>query len=99
MALVMINRFVHDPSYIRNAKSKPFDGLGLGALVVWTGALQVVLDKGQEDDWFGAVRGFAGRWGRWWPRLSIGYGGHGSQKDTLVDLKVLKNATSGWAVC
>ena len=59
LALAMINRFVHDPSYIKNAVSKPFDGLGLGALVVWTGALQVVLDKGQEDDWFGAV------WIRW----------------------------------
>ncbi len=90
MALVMINRFVHDPSYIRNAKAKPFDGLGLGALVVWTGTLQVVLDKGQEDDWFGAA------WIRWavgamvvafvyWVWRSW------SQKDTLVDLKVLKN--------
>ena len=94
MALVMINRFVHDPSYIKNAKSKPFDGLGLGALVVWTGALQIVLDKGQEVDWFGAV------WIRWavgamtlafvyWVWRSW------SQKDTLVDLKVLKDRNFG----
>ncbi len=55
----MINRFIHDPAYIKNAKVPAFDNIGFGALVVWTGLLQVVLDKGQEDDWFGAV------WIRW----------------------------------
>jgi DHA2 family multidrug resistance protein len=30
-----------------------------GWLMVWTGSLQIVLDKGQEDDWFGAA------WVRW----------------------------------
>src|SRR6195952_176951 len=59
MALYMINRFIHDPPYIKNAKAPRFDNLGFGLLVVWTGALQIVLDKGQEVDWFGAV------WLRW----------------------------------
>ena len=35
------------------------DGIGLGLLAVWLGALQIILDKGQEDDWFGAT------WIRW----------------------------------
>jgi DHA2 family multidrug resistance protein len=30
----------------------PIDGVGLALLVVWVGALQVVLDKGKELDWF-----------------------------------------------
>ena len=30
-----------------------------GLLAVWLGALQIILDKGQEDDWFGAT------WIRW----------------------------------
>ncbi len=55
----MINRFIHDPDYIKNAKVPAFDNLGFGALVVWTGLLQIMLDKGQEDDWFGAT------WIRW----------------------------------
>ena len=55
----MISRFVHDPPYIKNAKVGAFDNIGFGLLVVWTGCLQVVLDKGQEDDWFGAL------WVRW----------------------------------
>ena len=33
----------------------PIDGVGLGLLVVWVGALQVVLDKGKELDWFNST--------------------------------------------
>jgi len=58
-AVIMIARFVEDPPYIKNAIAGKFDGVGLGLLAVWLGALQIVLDKGQEDDWFGAV------WIRW----------------------------------
>jgi DHA2 family multidrug resistance protein len=55
LAVFLINRFVIDPPYIKNAKSSRFDGLGFGLLALWTGCLQVTLDKGQEDDWFGAL--------------------------------------------
>ncbi|MBI3532555.1 MAG: DHA2 family efflux MFS transporter permease subunit [Burkholderiales bacterium] len=30
----------------------PIDAVGLGLLVVWVGALQIMLDKGKELDWF-----------------------------------------------
>jgi DHA2 family multidrug resistance protein len=30
----------------------PIDGVGLALLIVWVGALQVMLDKGKELDWF-----------------------------------------------
>ncbi len=55
LAAFMIGRFIHDPSYVRDAKPGKFDNLGFGLLIVWTGCLQVVLDKGQEVDWFGAT--------------------------------------------
>jgi DHA2 family multidrug resistance protein len=58
-AVLMIMRFVQDPPYIKNAKPGKIDGIGLGLLAVWLGALQIILDKGQEDDWFGAT------WIRW----------------------------------
>jgi len=58
-AIFMIMRFVEDPDYIRNAKAGKIDAIGLGLLAVWLGCLQIVLDKGQEDDWFGAT------WIRW----------------------------------
>ncbi len=59
LAVFMISRFVHDPPYIRHARAGPFDNLGFGLLCLWTGCLQVTLDKGQEADWFGAM------WIRW----------------------------------
>ena len=90
LALIMINRFVHDPAYISKARVPAFDRYGFAALVIWTGCLQVVLDKGQEDDWFGAV------WIRWavfFLVLSFVYFVWHSwkDKDTLVDLKVFKD--------
>jgi MFS transporter, DHA2 family, multidrug resistance protein len=30
----------------------PIDGVGLALLIVWVGSLQIMLDKGQELDWF-----------------------------------------------
>ncbi len=59
LAILMISRFVEDPPYIKNARPGRIDGIGLGLLAVWLGALQIILDKGQEDDWFGAT------WIRW----------------------------------
>ena len=55
LAFILISRFVYDPPYIKNAKVGAFDNIGFGLLMVWTGSLQIVLDKGQEDDWFGAA--------------------------------------------
>jgi DHA2 family multidrug resistance protein len=58
-AVFMISRYVEDPPYIKDAHPGKFDGIGLGLLAIWLGALQIILDKGQEDDWFGAT------WIRW----------------------------------
>jgi DHA2 family multidrug resistance protein len=55
LAAFMISRFVEDPSYVRDAKVGKFDNLGFGLLAIWTGCLQIILDKGQEVDWFGAT--------------------------------------------
>ncbi len=51
--LVMTRLFVFDPPYIRRASSR-VDYWGIGMLTVGIGALQIVLDKGQEADWFGS---------------------------------------------
>ncbi|HKT88564.1 MAG TPA: DHA2 family efflux MFS transporter permease subunit, partial [Candidatus Sulfotelmatobacter sp.] len=58
-AVFMISRYVKDPSYVRDAHPGKLDGIGLGLLAVWLGCLQIILDKGQEDDWFSAT------WIRW----------------------------------
>jgi DHA2 family multidrug resistance protein len=56
LALFLVYRLIEDPSYItRNiGKSLRVDYIGFGLLVLGVGALQILLDKGQEDDWFGS---------------------------------------------
>src|SRR5262245_18094021 len=57
-ALMMTRLFVFDPPYLRR-ETQGTDYWGMGMLVVGIGALQYVLDKGQQDDWF-ASRVIAG---------------------------------------
>src|SRR5215470_4379776 len=56
LALFLVYRLIEDPSYIsRNVgKSLKIDYVGFGLLALGVGALQILLDKGQEDDWFGS---------------------------------------------
>jgi MFS transporter, DHA2 family, multidrug resistance protein len=51
-SVIMTRLFVFDPPYIKRA-SQSIDYWGIGMLAVWVGSLQIVLDKGQEKDWFG----------------------------------------------
>lgn len=51
IAVVMATYFIFDPPYLRRARAA-IDWWGLGLLTVGLGALQIVLDKGQQDDWF-----------------------------------------------
>jgi DHA2 family multidrug resistance protein len=47
----MISLFLYDPHYIRRGSLR-VDLWGLGMLAVGMAALQIMLDKGQEEDWF-----------------------------------------------
>jgi len=38
--------------YEEPLEKAPIDGVGLGLLVVWVGALQIMLDEGKDLDWF-----------------------------------------------
>src|SRR6516162_6623332 len=51
MSVIMTRLFIFDPPYIRRS-GRGIDFWGIGLLAVGIGALQVVLDKGQEEDWF-----------------------------------------------
>src|SRR5580692_7592870 len=52
----LVRRFVEDPPYLARRKSAgiKLDYIGIALLALGIGALQVLLDKGQEDDWFGS---------------------------------------------
>ncbi len=53
LAILLTQAFVFDPPYLRKEKSG-IDYWGIGLLVVGMGSLQIMLDKGQEEDWFGS---------------------------------------------
>src|SRR6266516_7399123 len=50
-SLVMTKLYVFDPAYLRKDTNR-IDYWGIGLLALWVGALQIVLDKGQQEDWF-----------------------------------------------
>ena len=51
VSVIMILLFIQDPHYMQRMKMK-IDYWGLALLSVGLGSLQIVLDKGQRDDWF-----------------------------------------------
>jgi DHA2 family multidrug resistance protein len=55
ISLFLTSRLVEDPPYLKRESRGRLrvDYAGLGLLVVAIGCLQLVLDKGQEKDWFG----------------------------------------------
>ena len=91
-SILMTRAFIFDPPYIKGKRSGGIDFWGIGLLALWVGALQIVLDKGQEDDWFSshfiqlliaiAILGSIA----WVAREYMA--GH-----PVVDLRVLKNRT------
>ena len=56
LTLLLVRRFVEDPPYLSRLKAAgiKLDYIGIALLTLGVGALQVLLDRGQEDDWFGS---------------------------------------------
>src|SRR5580693_8506484 len=89
-AVLMAKWVVEDPPYIKRNVEATIDYIGFGLLTVWLATMQIVLDKGQEADWFGA------EWVRWFTLISafafFAFIWWEFQSDhPLVDLRVFKN--------
>ncbi len=54
LSILLTSRLIQDPPYFkrRQLKETHIDYVGLGFVALGLGALQIVLDKGQRDDWF-----------------------------------------------
>ncbi len=63
LAFVLVTRLVEDPPWINADPSKlrNMDYVGLGLLTISMGGMQIMLDKGEENDWFasGFIQFFA----------------------------------------
>jgi DHA2 family multidrug resistance protein len=63
LAFVLVSRLVEDPPWIKADRSRlrHIDYMGLSFLALAMGGLQIMLDKGEENDWFssGFIRFFA----------------------------------------
>jgi DHA2 family multidrug resistance protein len=57
LAFFLVSRLVQDPPWIKadRANLKRLDYVGLGLLTVAMGGMQIMLDKGEENDWFAST--------------------------------------------
>lgn len=98
LTFLLTQRLVEDPPFVKSDRKNLFnlDYIGMGLLVVSMGTLQIMLDKGEEKDWFGSsfittfaiicVVSFAALiWWEW------------TRKAPLIELRLFKHAN--FATC
>lgn len=90
LALCLSKALIYDPPYARKQQGVKTDGIGFLFLTIWLVSLQVVLDKGNDADWFNAT------WICWLSTVSVIAGAififsQLKNKDSLVDLSVFKD--------
>jgi DHA2 family multidrug resistance protein len=98
LAFILVTRLVEDPPWIKPDRSRFFrmDYVGLAFLTIAMGGMQIMLDKGEENDWFSSnfIRFFAFLfisgmialvWWEW------------NQKEPLINLKVFR--FKNFAIC
>jgi DHA2 family multidrug resistance protein len=65
VAMALVNLFVEDPPYLQGRRTGRIDYIGFALMAVGLSALQIVLDRGQEADWFAAS------WVRWFAAIAV----------------------------
>jgi MFS transporter, DHA2 family, multidrug resistance protein len=90
LAFLMVSTFVEDPPYIASRKPGRIDYIGFALMAVGLATLQIMLDKGQEDDWFAAS------WVRWFAvittiSLTVFLVRELRTEHPIVDLRILRN--------
>ena len=99
LSLFLTQRFVEDPPWIAQEKESgiKIDYIGLALIITGVACFQIVLDKGQENDWFSSPLITA--------MLSIGipllcafFIWEWFHPDPIVDVRLLRNRNFGTAV-
>lgn len=99
LSLFLTQRLVEDPPWLREEKQSGIriDYIGLALIVVGVACFQVVLDKGQEEDWFGS-RLITTMFSIGVPTLFAFFLWEWFHEDPIVDVRLLKNRNFGTAV-
>ncbi len=88
--LAAAKELLEEPPYAKKQKGVKLDSIGFAFLAVWLVCLQIVLDKGNDADWFGST------WICWMTAISCVSGilfliSQLTRKNTLVDLSIMKD--------
>ena len=91
LAVYLANELIEDPPYARKQKNVSIDGLGFFMLAGWLTCMQIVLDKGNDADWFGSP------WVCWLTFFAVLFCFlffyiQTKKKDSLIDIKIFKDA-------
>lgn len=89
-AVFLAKQFVEDPPYARKQENVKMDTIGFYMLIGWLTCMQVVLDKGNDADWFGST------WVCWMTFFAalfmiLFFVIQIRKKDSLIDIKVFKD--------
>ena len=90
LTIILSNIFIYDPPYAQRQEGVKTDGIGFFFLCAWLISLQIVLDKGNNADWFNAP------WICWLSAFSVTAGvlfliSQMKNKESLVDLSIFKD--------
>jgi len=99
LSLFLTNRLVEDPPWLAGEKRGgiKIDYIGLALIVIGVAMFQVVLDKGQEEDWF-ASRLITTMFCVGVPTLVAFFLWEWYHENPIVDVRLLKNRNFGTAV-
>jgi DHA2 family multidrug resistance protein len=54
VAVFLVSVLVEDPPWEKNKKSRGIDYIGLSLITIGLGCFQVMMDRGEDEDWFGS---------------------------------------------
>jgi DHA2 family multidrug resistance protein len=99
LSLFLTHRLVEDPPWMKEEKRAgvTIDYIGLALIVIGVAAFQMVLDKGQEDDWF-ASPVIRTMFSIGIPTLVAFFIWEWFHPNPIVDVRLLKNRNFGTAV-
>ncbi|MGA8025582.1 MAG: DHA2 family efflux MFS transporter permease subunit [Bryobacteraceae bacterium] len=99
LSLFLTHRLVEDPPWLKEEKRSgiQIDYIGLALIVIGVASFQIVLDKGQEADWFGSSL-ITTMFSIGVPTLCAFFLWEWFHASPIVDVRLLKNRNFGTAV-